>query len=172
MSWYIISFLALSLLLKYSFFLKYSCTNIFHRRSLCTLYKGNVTSRIVLPCVGPSPKHRCPWGDKCPRWAPHIPFLRTRWQNMQYSWNEKGAPKGLRLTNLSFCSACRWRGCGFSMLDCRTWSWSLMPCVYVTEARGPYLFTCHGRPWTTPNIARLLIDFFLVLFTEIWIVVH
>ena len=38
MSWYIISFLALSLLLKYSLFFKYSCTNIFHRRSLCTFY--------------------------------------------------------------------------------------------------------------------------------------
>ena len=38
MSWYIISFLALSLLLKYSLFFKYSCTNSFHRRSLCTFY--------------------------------------------------------------------------------------------------------------------------------------
>ena len=37
-SWYIISFLALSLLLKYSLFFKYSCTNIFHRRSVCTFY--------------------------------------------------------------------------------------------------------------------------------------
>ena len=37
-SWYIISFLALSLFLKYSLFFKYSCTNIFHRRSLCTFY--------------------------------------------------------------------------------------------------------------------------------------
>ena len=39
MSWYIISLLALSLLLKYSSFFKYSCTNIFHRRSLCTFYQ-------------------------------------------------------------------------------------------------------------------------------------
>ena len=31
-------FLALSLLLKYSIFFKYSCTNIFHRRSLCIFY--------------------------------------------------------------------------------------------------------------------------------------
>ena len=31
-------FLALSLLLKYSFFFKYSCTNIFYRRSLYTFY--------------------------------------------------------------------------------------------------------------------------------------
>ena len=40
LSWYIISFLALSLLLKYSFSycFKYSCTKIFHRRSLCTFY--------------------------------------------------------------------------------------------------------------------------------------
>ena len=38
MSWYIISFLALSLLLQYSLFFKYSCINIFHRRSLCTFY--------------------------------------------------------------------------------------------------------------------------------------
>ena len=30
--------LALPLLLKYSLFFKYPCTNIFHRRSLCTLY--------------------------------------------------------------------------------------------------------------------------------------
>ena len=38
-SWYIISVLALSLLLKYSVFLsKFSCTNIFHRRSLCTVH--------------------------------------------------------------------------------------------------------------------------------------
>ena len=33
-----IIFLALSLLLKYYLFFKYSCTNIFHRRSLCTFY--------------------------------------------------------------------------------------------------------------------------------------
>ena len=32
-----IIFLALSLLLKYSFFFKNSCTNIFHVRSLCTI---------------------------------------------------------------------------------------------------------------------------------------
>ena len=31
-------FLALSLLLKYSLFFKYSSTNTFHRRSLCTFY--------------------------------------------------------------------------------------------------------------------------------------
>ena len=31
-------FLALSSLLKYSLFFNYSCTNIFHRRSLCTFY--------------------------------------------------------------------------------------------------------------------------------------
>ena len=36
-------YLALSLLLKYSFlFFKYSCTNIFHRRSLCTLYNISI----------------------------------------------------------------------------------------------------------------------------------
>ena len=40
MSWYIISFLALCLLLKYSLFFKYSCTNIFQRRSFCTLYNS------------------------------------------------------------------------------------------------------------------------------------
>ena len=40
LSWYIISFLALSLLLEYSFSycFKYSCPKIFHRRSLCTFY--------------------------------------------------------------------------------------------------------------------------------------
>ena len=43
-SWYIISFLALTLLLKYSNFFKYSCTNIFHRCSLYTFYWENSTS--------------------------------------------------------------------------------------------------------------------------------
>ena len=39
MSWYIISFLALSLLLKYSLFIQVLlCINIFHRRGLCTIY--------------------------------------------------------------------------------------------------------------------------------------
>ena len=38
-TWYIILFLALSLLLKYYLlFCMYSCTKIFHRRSLCTFY--------------------------------------------------------------------------------------------------------------------------------------
>ena len=37
MSWYIISFFTLSLLLKY-YFLKYCCTNIFHRRNICTFF--------------------------------------------------------------------------------------------------------------------------------------
>ena len=39
-------FLALFLLLKYSlFFFKYSCTNIFHRRSLCTFYWHLATTK-------------------------------------------------------------------------------------------------------------------------------
>ena len=37
MSWYIISFFTLSLLLKY-YFLKYCCTNIFHWRNICTFF--------------------------------------------------------------------------------------------------------------------------------------
>ena len=39
-------FLAISLLLKYSFFFKYSCTNIFHRRSLCTFYSNDCLTNI------------------------------------------------------------------------------------------------------------------------------
>ena len=40
MSWYIISFFWLYLyFLNILFFFKYSCTNIFHRRSLCTFYR-------------------------------------------------------------------------------------------------------------------------------------
>ena len=61
MSGYIISFLALSLLLTYSFFFKYLCTNIFHRRSLCTFYcltlipacsnkKQVITNYIIINC--------------------------------------------------------------------------------------------------------------------------
>ena len=46
MSWYIISFLALSLLLKYSLF--FSCTNIFHRRSLCTFYYKRLGASICI----------------------------------------------------------------------------------------------------------------------------
>ena len=38
MSWYIISFLAISFFLNSLYFFKYSCTNIFHRRSLYTFY--------------------------------------------------------------------------------------------------------------------------------------
>ena len=39
MSWYIISFLWLYLyFLNILYFFKFSCTNIFHRRSLCTFY--------------------------------------------------------------------------------------------------------------------------------------
>ena len=38
MSWYIISFLAYHYFLNILFFFKYSCTYIFHRRSLCTFY--------------------------------------------------------------------------------------------------------------------------------------
>ena len=54
MSWYIISFLAWSLLLKYSlYFFKYSCTKIFHRRSLCTFY-------MHLICALSSSNHN-PW---------------------------------------------------------------------------------------------------------------
>ena len=56
MSWYILSFLALSLLLKYSLFFKYSCTNNFHRRGLCTFYMKMFTvqekwSTVSLPCL-------------------------------------------------------------------------------------------------------------------------
>ena len=41
--------LALSLLLKYSlFFFKYSCTNIFHRHSLCTFYNDRGHSSLHL----------------------------------------------------------------------------------------------------------------------------
>ena len=32
-------------------------------------------------------------------------------------------------------------------------------------------FTRHGRPWSNPIIARSLIDFFFILFTETWILV-
>ena len=53
-SWYIISFLALSLLLKYSLFFKYSCINIFHRCSLCTFYEIQIylSSRVTLKFDG------------------------------------------------------------------------------------------------------------------------
>ena len=39
-------FLALSLLLKYFLFFKNSCTNIFHRRSLCTFYFNKIEISI------------------------------------------------------------------------------------------------------------------------------
>ena len=45
-------FLALSSLLKYSYFFKYSCTNIFHRRSLCTFYSNRTRQHNLTyhPC--------------------------------------------------------------------------------------------------------------------------
>ena len=44
MSWYTISFFLLYVL-KILYFVKYSCTNIFHRRSLCTFY--NMECKII-----------------------------------------------------------------------------------------------------------------------------
>ena len=40
-------FLALSLLLKYSLFFKYPCTNIFHRRNLCIFYNITILLRVA-----------------------------------------------------------------------------------------------------------------------------
>ena len=47
----------------------------------------------------------------------------------------------------------------------------------ATEGRGfcrnwgprAMFFTRHGRPWSNPILARSLIDFFFILFTETWI---
>ena len=51
-------FLALSLLPKYSFFFfKYSCTNIFHRRSLCTFYSTTIR------CMAGRTKGTCTQGN-------------------------------------------------------------------------------------------------------------
>ena len=50
MSWYIMKFLALSLLLKCSLFFKYSCTNILHRHSLCTFYSSIMKGMEFVTC--------------------------------------------------------------------------------------------------------------------------
>ena len=46
--WYIISSLALSYFLNILYFVKCSCTNNFHRRSLCTFYQARTS--IMLCC--------------------------------------------------------------------------------------------------------------------------
>ena len=50
MSWYIRSFFGFTFL-NILYFFKYSCTNIFHRRSLYTFYSNNPSNLIYLTCV-------------------------------------------------------------------------------------------------------------------------
>ena len=70
MSWYIRSFFGFTFLnILYSF--KYSCTNIFHRRSLYTYYKGKPTleTRFMGPTRGPSGADRTQLGPMLAPWT-------------------------------------------------------------------------------------------------------
>ena len=64
-------FLALSLLLKYSFF-KYSCTNIFQRRSFCTFYMYIYIYIYTLRVMANYPKYNQSSRIVCIHWKAYV----------------------------------------------------------------------------------------------------